>query len=262
MNLYKNDTLLKISAEDIKNFDDISFILESCSKSFLKMIFYHFRKQHMIEDRLIKEMYYGAARIGKDNACCEKTVHRFNRALSCVIFKRNRFKDGKQTSNSYEMHKVFYQYLKAFWRLGLFKKGADYEKRWHWIKKMWVDCSSSPMAFMNKVWNHKPLTPKEKKKAYEHSQKKMSYGESQKCPTNLNSLSLTSINGTEWVSDVHLKEIENLLRRKMTDTFSDLKWYALEKGRNIRSWPGIFADRFAAILCPKKDKSFTKTSAV
>jgi len=250
--LFKNTAFQSVKAESIKNMDDLIVIIDSLSKNYKSLLCYSFHQFKKVEDGIWKGYFQTASTIASKNHCCDKTVYRFTNDLSCLIFRKKRWKDGKQTSNTYKMHKTAYQFLKAFWRLGLFKVGVDFEERWSWIKKMWLDCGSDTLKFMNKVWNYKPLKPKNKRTTYEHEQKKMSVGDNGKCPSTSYSLTLTLEDCTTWVPSKDLKNIERLLNKKLHAAIGDIKWLALEQGRKITSYSGLLAERLASHLRPKK----------
>lgn len=249
MRLLKNSEAKKILPEKIKSLDDICLILESLSKTYRHLLHFQFDYQKRVEDGIWKEVYVSAKKIAKDAKCNEKTIHRFNQDMCTFVPRRHRWKDGRQTSNVYKMHKVVYQFMKAFWRLGLWKEGVDYDERWLWIKKMWVECGCDTLKFMNKVWNYKPFSKKDKDVGYEQGEKKMSVGENQKCPSSFNSLSMTLDEySTSWVSQADLKKISALLMRKVRASISDMKWFSIEQGNFIRNFTGLFAQRLSANL--------------
>src|SRR5258706_8225969 len=139
MKTYKNIDFKSISPEKIKDFEDINLIFESTSPSYQKLLYRHFQYQQRVDDRIWSDVYCTVATIAKEVQKNERTVHRFHKDLACVIFKKIRRKNGKQTSNTYKMHKTVYQYMKAFWRLGLWKDGVDFKDRWRWIQQLWID---------------------------------------------------------------------------------------------------------------------------
>jgi hypothetical protein len=239
MKIWKNHQLSAVNPTDVKTGDDIFLLMESASKSYQKLLIEHFRYQQMVEDRVIKEVYPSANKLSHDLDISQKTVHRFNKDLACVIFKRNRWKAGKQTSNLYKMSKIFYQYLKAFRRLGLFKVGIRFQERWEWIKKMWMDLGCDHDRFMNKVWSYSPLR---KSKNYEQGSKKMSLGDFKKCPSSSNSLSLTLENCTDFVPFGKFKEMEEYLQKKIRLSIEDMRWYLKETGKTITNFAAFFGD--------------------
>jgi len=249
MRLLKNEEAKKILPEKIKSLDDICLIFESISKTYRHLLHFQFDLHKRVDDGIWKEVYMSAKRMAKEAECNEKTVHRFNQDMHAFVARRNRYKDGKQTSNVYRMHKVVYKFMKSFWRLGLWKEGVDYDERWIWIKKMWVECGCDTIRFMNKVWNHKPLSKKDKQTSYEQPDKKMSVGENEKCPSSSKSLSMTLDEySTSWVSHADLKKISSFLLRKVRASISDMKWFSLEQGHFIRNFTGLFAERLSANL--------------
>ena len=100
--------------------------------------------------------------------------------------------DGREKSrhsNVYQMNKIFYQYMKAFWRLGLFKEGNPFQIWWESIKKLWLDSNCDHLRFMNKVWNYKSPKSNSLDGTSEQPSEKMSLGENGKCPSSFNPLS-------------------------------------------------------------------------
>lgn len=242
MKIYKNQALKILKPEDFKTFDDIALLMESTSKSYRGLLHRHFELQKMREDGILKEVYPTIETISEKVGCSEKTVDRFNSDLAAVVPHRRRYKNGRQTSNVYRMNKVVYQYMKAFWRLGLWKAGNNFEIWWQWIKKIWLDCGSDHLRFMNKVWNHKPPSNNKLDSSSEQGSEKMSLGENRKCPSSSNPLSEVLKICISFVPSSEIKKIESLLLRKMRDAANDLKWYAMGPGNLIRSFPGFFAD--------------------
>lgn len=251
MKIYRNEALKIIRPEEVKNLDDIAILIDSSSKNYKKLIQRHFDYQKRMEDGIWDGVYPCALEIAK-NICHEKTVHRFHADLSCIIFKKNRFRGGKQTSNIYRMHKTAYQYLKAFWRLGLWKKGVDFESRWSWIKKMWIECGCNHLAFMNRVWSYKSPNPNKLGSGFEQGLRKMSHGEFQKCPTISNSLSEAMKMCTGWVPDSQVKAMMSLLLNKTRESLNDLKWYVQDQGNSVKSYPGFFSSSLRRHLTPRK----------
>lgn len=251
MKLFKNETFKKIKSEDIKTFDDIALLMESASKTYNDLLHQHFEYQKRREDGIWKEVYPTIHRISKEVGCSEKTVDRFNSDFSAAVFHRKRFKNGKQTSNVYRMNKVVYQYMKAFWRLGLWKSGNNYKFWWEWIKKIWQECGCDHMAFMNKVWNYKSPKSKEINDGCEQRSKKMSLGENQKCPSSSNLLSGMIDRCTGWVPSSEIRKMDYLLKKKIEDSIRDMKWYA-SNGNTIHSYQGFFADMLRRNLAPRK----------
>jgi len=233
--LVTNTHLKALKPEEIQTLDEVSFIIEHASPTYLKLLKQHFDYQQRVEDGIWPEVYVSAKYIAKKDVLCdEKTVHRFNADMQSVIFRRRRFKDGKQTSNVYKMNKNFYKFMKAFWRLGLWKPGTHFETQWIWIKKLWVEYGSDTTRFMNKVWGYKPLKSKDMNTPFEQFKSKMSVGKSDKCPSSSNSLSSTLEEySTPAVPTHKLQEIENLLRNGLRKSMEDIRWYSSQAKKSL-----------------------------
>lgn len=252
MKVYKNQIFKSVKAEDIRTFDDIALLMESASKTYNDLLHQHFEYQKMCEDGILKEVYPTIETIAEKVGCSEKTVDRFNADFSAAVFHRRRYRNGKQTSNLYKMNKVVYQYMKAFWRLGLWKAGNNFKFWWEWIKKMWQECGCDHFAFMNKVWNHKPYSSKKIDGSSEQAAKKMSLSNLDKCPSSSNPLSEMIDICTGWVPSSEIKKMERLLLSKARDAVNDMKWFSIEQRNKIRSYPGLFADMMRRNLASRK----------
>lgn len=245
---FTNEVFKSVKKEDIKTFDDLAVIFEGCSKTYMKLLKNHFEYQRRVDDGIWSDVHVKVDTIASEAECNEKTVDRFNIHLSAIVQKRNRYKNGKQTSNVYKMSKVAYQYMKAFWRLGLWKKGNNFDFWWKWIKQMWIDCGCDHLKFMNKVWNHKPLTHKEKDGNHEQSSEKMSHGNLAKCPSSSNSLSQEMKICTAFVPSEEVRKAESWLRKKIQDSVNDIKWYVVDQKHRLRSFKGLLSSRLKANL--------------
>jgi len=252
MKLVPNKLLKNLKADEIQTLDEISFILDHASPTYLKLLKQHFDYQQRVEDGIWPEVYVSAKYIAKKDVLCdEKTVHRFNADMGSVIFRRRRFKDGKQTSNVYKMNKTFYKFMKAFWKLGLWKAGTHFETQWAWIKKLWIEYGCDTTLFMNKVWSYKSLKDKGKQTSYEQAKSKMSVGFSDKCPSSSKALSITYEYSTSVVPATRLREIESLLKTRIRQAMEDVHWYAA-RGKLIRNFVGLFSERLCGHLRPRK----------
>jgi len=255
MKLVTNRHFKAIKSEDIKSLDDVAIFIENASPIYRKLLKQHYNYQKRCEDGIWEEVFAGAKFIAAEDEidCNEKTVHRFNADMGAVIFRRRRFKDGKQTSNVYKMNKTFYQFMKAFWRLGLWKEGTNFEIQWRWIKKLWVEVGCDTLAFMNKVWNYKSLKSKDMQDSCEHRVSKMSVGKNDKCPSISNSLSLTLEKYcTGSVPAKKLKEIEARIANGLRLALDDLRWYTGTAGKTVRNHAGFVADALSRRLRPRK----------
>lgn len=253
MKIYKNSDLKTVKKEDIKNFEDVALLIESCSETYKNLLHRHFEYQKMREDGIWKEVYPTVETISKKAKCNEKTVDRFNSDLSAVVHHRRRWKGGKQTSNVYQMNKIFYQYMKAFWRLGLFKEGNPFQIWWEWIKKLWLDCNCDHLRFMNKVWNYKSPKSNSLDGTSEQPSEKMSLGENGKCPSSFNPLSEAMKICTDFVPSSKIQEMEAFLLRKTRDAINDLKWYAVDQKRHITNHVAFFTDALRRAFMKRKN---------
>lgn len=235
----RNQHFRSVNKEDIKTFDDLAVIMEGCSKTFRDLLHKHFEYQQRVEDGIWSDVYLKVDTIASEADCNEKTVDRFNTDFAALVQKRNRYINGRQTSNVYKMTKTVYQYMKAFWRLGLWKQGNNFDFWWKWIKKIWVDCGCDHLTFMNKVWNHKSNSLKNKDGSYEHGSKKMSLGDLGKCPSSSNSLSQEMNICTGWVPSGDVKKAEDWLRKKIRDSINDVKWYVVDQKHHLISLKGL-----------------------
>lgn len=244
----KNEALRSLKPEDIKTFDDIALLVESASETYFRIAEHHFQLQRRREDGIWKEVFVEIDTIAKAVDCNEKTVDRFNRDMGCIIYKRNRFRNGKQTSNVYTANKVFYQYFKAFWRLGLFKGDLPFKVMWSWIKKLWVNSGCNHEEFMNKVWNRKPGQSNNLNDICKEGSQKMSLGDSGKCPSISNPLTEVMNICTSFVPSSDVRKAEVWLLKKVREAVNDIKWYAVDKKNPIGRFQALFSSRFRAKL--------------
>lgn len=241
--LYINKSLQNVSPDKIHTFDDIVIILEICSKMYRKILHYYFLCQSKVEDDVWKEIYPSVYRIAKEVECSQKTVHRFNFDAQGLVRKKNRFKEGKQISNIYTFHKKIFQYFKAFNKFGLWRyldNPAAFKMVLNGLKKTWEECGCDEYRFMNKIYNRKFRKSNEIKQSYEQSEKKMSVGDPQKCPTtsllpflNRYSTGKVPINCLEGINIWLSEQIKGALR--------DMDWYLTYKP--IDHPIGFFANR-------------------
>lgn len=252
MKIYKNESFKILKPESIKDFDDIALIFESISKNYKNILHYHFQLQERVEDRIWSDVYMKAETIAANCECDERTVHRLHKDLSAIIFKKKRYKNGKQTSNVYKMHKLFYQFMKAFRRLGLWKEGVNFKERWKWIKELWLKSGCDTGQFINNVYNYKSNKNKGLSIGCKQGGKNLSVSDIPKCQSSFLPLSEAMKICTNWVPSEKLKEIESFIMRKVRWAMEDMKWYVLEKHKTIYSYTGFFADALKRSLNPKK----------
>lgn len=241
--LYTNKSLQKIAPENIENFDDLMIIMDCCSKAYLRILYYYYLCESKVEDNIWKETHPTVYTIAKEVKCSQKTVHRFNSHAQGLVKKTNRWKKGKQTSNTYKFHKKIFQYFKAFNKCGLWRHledSAAFKMTLNRLKKTWEECGGDEYRFMNKIYNRKFHKHREIKTGFEQPEKKMSVGDLGKCPTN-SLLPFLDRYSTGKVPIKYLEGIDRWLGNQVKSALRDMSWYLSHKP--IDHPIGFFANR-------------------